>query len=61
MAVLELIGGPLDGLIHEVAGDWPVPNALGLCPDNDDTVRHWYVTDEKQEKATFHHSEGTGK
>jgi len=48
-------------VIHEVAGDWPVPGALGLCPEDDITVRHWYVTDEKQEKATFHHSETTGK
>jgi hypothetical protein len=39
MAILELIGGPLDGVIHEVAGGFPVPDVLGLCPENDNRLR----------------------
>lgn len=61
MAILELIGGPLDGVIHEVDGEWPVPDALALCSKGDLTVRHWYLTDENLLLAFYCKSEATDK
>jgi hypothetical protein len=43
--VIPLVGGPLDGIAHELEKGWPVPNKMGLLhPDDENpTELHWYV------------------
>ena len=50
--ILELIGGPLDGTIHEIAAGFPVPDRIGL-PDGKTALLHWYATDAWNGNARF--------
>jgi hypothetical protein len=52
--ILELLGGPLNGVIHEIHDGFLIPDALALP---DEGKLHWYVTGEDQQTATYHHSE----
>ncbi len=39
--VTELLGGPLNGLIHEIEGQM-MPSRIGLPDEPDDGKLHWY-------------------
>ena len=39
---VELVGGPLDGVFHELQFGWPLPAKMGL-PNEDKTILHWYT------------------
>lgn len=59
---VELKGGPLEGVIHEVNGNF-LPYMIGL-PDEElgkeSSLRHWYKIDDEYEggeiTATYHRS-----
>lgn len=52
MPAIELIGGPLDGTIHEVAHGFAVPDRIGL-PDKATNARHWYQVDAGRGTALY--------
>jgi hypothetical protein len=54
MATIVLLDGPLEGVIHEVAGGFFVPDKFAL---SDGPLRHWYVTSDDRETAKFERSE----
>ena len=47
---VELVGGPLDGVMHELQFGWPAPARLGL-PSKD---LHWY---EYRSDGKYHYTE----
>lgn len=57
--IIELHGGPLDGVIHEVQAGFPPPDRLAL-PDPNGNLRHWYQTREDRAAADFISSEEVG-
>ncbi|MCZ7645264.1 MAG: hypothetical protein M5U26_08270 [Planctomycetota bacterium] len=46
-----LLDGPLQGKIHELMRDFPIPDRMAL-PD-DQGERHWYAVDRKTQTARF--------
>ena len=46
---VELVGGPLDGTVHELAADFPPPDVLGL-PHNNGMA--WYAVDDATRTKT---------
>lgn len=39
--LIDLVGGPLHGEVHEVMSGWATPNRIGL-PSEDKRVMYWY-------------------
>lgn len=54
MPVVELKGGPLHGVIHELAAGFPPPDMLSFPKDG---ARHYYRTRASGKIADFHNSE----
>lgn len=54
MPVVELKGGPLNGVIHELHAGFPAPDSLSFVKDG---LRHHYHTRSSRTIADFHHSE----
>lgn len=54
MATIVLLDGPLEGVVHEVAGGFPIPDKFAL-PDG--SLRHWYITNNDGKSAVFERSE----
>ena len=54
--VVELVGGPLDGRVHEVHIGFPVPPMMGLPRNEGDARRHWYKR-VSSDKFQFSHSD----
>ena len=50
--VLELIGGPLDGVIHELHKGFPPPDRFGLT-NEDGNERYWYLSAADKRTAIF--------
>ncbi len=50
---IELMGGPLDGDLHELLGSKPAKIGLVL-----NERRHWYIVDRYSDTAQYEHSEG---
>ena len=54
MAAIELMNGPLAGVIHEVEPGWPVPDRLALTLDGGHPlVVYWYKVSADLKTATF--------
>lgn len=53
MPAVELFGGALDGVIHEIEPGWPVPGALGLTMGDDKSVLYWYKVRPNLEEADY--------
>lgn len=49
--VVELVGGPLDGVIHELHGTI-VPESFGLL-NTERTELHWYMVESNKTHATY--------
>lgn len=48
--IIVLHGGPLDGIVHEIEKDWPMPDAFALPKDG---YRYWYKTNKKKGTAIY--------
>lgn len=51
MRVIEVVGGPLDGLYHEGHQEFPVPDRLGIL--GEDRKLHWHEVDHCTGKAAY--------
>lgn len=49
---IRLIGGPMDGVYHELHGVY-VPAKMGLCVDESDPVTHWYAVADDEKTASY--------
>lgn len=52
--VIEMVGGPFQGLVHEVAPDVAIPSSIGLLRDG---MRHWYNVNIDDCVAIYSHCE----
>jgi hypothetical protein len=52
--VIEMVDGPMSGLVHEIAEDVAIPSFIGLLKAG---MRHWYVVNAGDGIATYSHSE----
>lgn len=57
--VIELFGGPFDGVIDEVQGGWPVPDQFWLHSE-DQKELHRYKTNQDRCTATYVRTELIG-
>jgi hypothetical protein len=55
--VIEMVDGPMSGLVHEIAEDVAIPSFIGLLKAG---MRHWYAVNAGDGIATYSHSEADG-
>jgi len=54
--IIELLDGPMAGVVHEVAGGFPVPDQFAL-PDDNGLELYWYITCDDCRTASFDRTE----
>lgn len=55
--IIELIDGPLKGVIHEMDCRFPMPDGLAILDEDNPRIRYCYVVDKMLATAKFSHQE----